>query len=293
MTTPNLTLAELSANQAQPHVTLNSSLRRLDAVGAPGSPVISITNTPPGSPSDGDCYIVSATATGDWAGHEDDIAAYIGTGWEFFTPEVGWIVSVQALATQYAYGFGSPLAWEEVASGATGAAEDITYDNSTSGMTATDVQGAIDELEAAVSSGFTNDGAAVKRTTNITTVGSTWTLFAFDTEDRDDGNYWSSGASSRFTITNPGYYIVSLFAFFGAASQSVGVAIGLNGSPTTATNEVAAGPFGASAANQRAMVTTVLYLNASDYVEAYCYTSANGSVAAGTNPARFVIHRLG
>lgn len=51
--------------------------------------VIDMTSTaPPGSPTNGDRYIVAATATGAWAGHEDDLAVY-RDGWQFYTPKEG------------------------------------------------------------------------------------------------------------------------------------------------------------------------------------------------------------
>jgi hypothetical protein len=40
-------------------------------------------STPPVSPNDGDRYIVMATGTGDWAGHDNDIAEYVTDHWEF------------------------------------------------------------------------------------------------------------------------------------------------------------------------------------------------------------------
>ncbi len=48
---------------------------------------------PPGSPSDGDAYIPLATATGDWAGHENDIAIWVDndSAWTFLTPSEGWL----------------------------------------------------------------------------------------------------------------------------------------------------------------------------------------------------------
>lgn len=45
---------------------------------------------PPGGETLGDLYIVAATATGAWAGQEDDIAYFNGLGWDFFTPAEGW-----------------------------------------------------------------------------------------------------------------------------------------------------------------------------------------------------------
>ena len=50
---------------------------------------------PPGSPAEDDRYIVIATATGDWVGHENDIAEWNGTAWDFFTPNLYWTVSIE------------------------------------------------------------------------------------------------------------------------------------------------------------------------------------------------------
>lgn len=55
--------------------------------------VIDTLVTPPGSPANGDRYIVGASATGAWSGQDGKIAVYltIGTpGWTFFTPKEGW-----------------------------------------------------------------------------------------------------------------------------------------------------------------------------------------------------------
>lgn len=57
--------------------------------------VLDRTGTPPGSPSLGDAYLVIATATGDFAGQEDDIAVYTAQGWLFQTAAVGQILYVR------------------------------------------------------------------------------------------------------------------------------------------------------------------------------------------------------
>lgn len=49
---------------------------------------------PPGSPTLKDIYIPAATATGAWAGHEDDIAVWwqepgVAAAWKFETPSTG------------------------------------------------------------------------------------------------------------------------------------------------------------------------------------------------------------
>lgn len=89
MTTPNFAITELAASQAQKYVTVNEALRVVDT--AMNLTVIRADNTaPPGSPSEGDKYIPLATATGAWAGQEDNIACYINAEWIFFTPAEGW-----------------------------------------------------------------------------------------------------------------------------------------------------------------------------------------------------------
>jgi hypothetical protein len=57
--------------------------------------VASRLDTPPGSPSTGDRYLVIATATGAWAGHEDDIAEWNGSAWVFTSPNTGEWVDVE------------------------------------------------------------------------------------------------------------------------------------------------------------------------------------------------------
>lgn len=89
MTTPNFSITELAASQAQKYVTVNEALRVVDT--AMNLTVIRADNTaPPGSPSEGDKYIPFAPATGLWVGKEDSIAAYINAEWIFFTPAEGW-----------------------------------------------------------------------------------------------------------------------------------------------------------------------------------------------------------
>ena len=43
----------------------------------------------------GDTYIVASGAVGDWAGHDNDIAIYNGSGWDFVTPKEGAFVYVR------------------------------------------------------------------------------------------------------------------------------------------------------------------------------------------------------
>lgn len=46
--------------------------------------------SPPGSPTEGDRYIVATSPTGSWTGQAGKIAVRLGAGWTFITPKEGW-----------------------------------------------------------------------------------------------------------------------------------------------------------------------------------------------------------
>ncbi len=85
----NLGLPLLEAAQAQKHVTVNDALLRLDAL-VHLSVESAAVATPPALPDEGDRWIVAASATGDWAGQEGTLAAWIDSAWMFFAGQEGW-----------------------------------------------------------------------------------------------------------------------------------------------------------------------------------------------------------
>jgi Protein of unknown function (DUF2793) len=90
LATTHLGLPYLSAAQAQKHVTHNEALRSLDALVQIA--VLDTTETdPPATPTEGDRYIVAASATGAWSGHDGELAAYGDGAWTFFAPVDGWL----------------------------------------------------------------------------------------------------------------------------------------------------------------------------------------------------------
>jgi predicted RecA/RadA family phage recombinase len=76
----------------------NTMLRSFQSLIQPN--VISTTlSTPPGSPTNGDTYIVGSSATGAWTGKDKNLAYWTtdnpnspGGLWEFFAPKTGWLV---------------------------------------------------------------------------------------------------------------------------------------------------------------------------------------------------------
>lgn len=89
-TTPNLDLPYIFAAQAQKHVTHNEAIRQLDALVQLGV-LDRHLGSPPGSPLDGDRYIVAVGAVADWAGHDREVAAFQDGAWMFYVPRDGWL----------------------------------------------------------------------------------------------------------------------------------------------------------------------------------------------------------
>jgi len=88
-TTTNLLLPYLLAAQAQKHVTHNEALRLLDGL-VQLSVLDRDLSSPPGSPEDGDRYIVASGGTGDWAGWDLDVALRTDGAWMRLPPRTGW-----------------------------------------------------------------------------------------------------------------------------------------------------------------------------------------------------------
>lgn len=121
MTTPVLGLPEVTDGQASQGAIHNEALRELMAKTVR---VLSRTTTAePGSPADGDAYILAATHTGaSWGGFStNQIAHFIGGVWEAYTPAEGWSVwvndeDVRVTWDASAWGFSSALTrWPSVA----------------------------------------------------------------------------------------------------------------------------------------------------------------------------------
>jgi len=111
--TTRLALPYLAAGQAQKHVTVNESLRRLDAL-VQLSAISATTAAQPGSPSDGDIYLLPSGKTGAaWGAMADGALAYYRDGaWEQLTPKAGWRCYAQDTDALYARGVST---WQRIA----------------------------------------------------------------------------------------------------------------------------------------------------------------------------------
>lgn len=116
-TTPKTGLQELDPNQAQPHLTINYSLRRIDVLLQ--CQAKSFLGVPPGGAGEGDTYIVSG-GTGLWAGHDTELVFLSNNAWQFVQPNIGWRCYVESDAAEFEFASGSPTGWAQVDSGGGG-----------------------------------------------------------------------------------------------------------------------------------------------------------------------------
>ena len=105
-------------------------------------------SAPPGSPAEGDRYVVGASPTGDWAGHATHIAWYDGSTWQFDTAEEGWFLYIADENKFYLF---DGAAWGEFAGG--GDMLKSTYD--------TDNDGIVDKAET-IDDGAGNSATAAE-----------------------------------------------------------------------------------------------------------------------------------
>lgn len=105
---PRLDLPYIATSQAQKEVVHNEAILKLGRL-VHGS-VLDMTGVDPQGespePARGDGYIVitgSPGPSGDFVGHENDLAFWSDTGWRFITPNPGFFYYVESLRAYWAF----------------------------------------------------------------------------------------------------------------------------------------------------------------------------------------------
>jgi len=98
--TPSLNLRRMDEGQATAEVLHNESVNFIDALMRKA--VISVLSVPPGSPSEGDVYLVGSGASGVWTG-EDDSIAFFFADWFFLSPIEGWTIWINNVNDRLVY----------------------------------------------------------------------------------------------------------------------------------------------------------------------------------------------
>jgi hypothetical protein len=167
--------------------------------------------------------------------------------------------------------------------------------NTLAGAT-TPIVASIHRLGAVSSRTMVNDGASVRRTGAGQSIADvTDVAVIFDTEDRDDGGYYSSGSATRFTITRSGWYILTgKVRWPSGTTGGRNVSVRKNGSTYIETLRSAALASAMTLSTQT--VAGVAYLAAGEYVELLARQSQGSPLTlTATTPDEpaFSIHRLG
>lgn len=111
-TTPRLGLRQIVSGQALKHITHNEALQQLDMLVQAVVEAVDI-GAPPETPLVGEAFIVPAGASGAWAGHGQEIAAWQEGAWSFIDPAEGWLVFERRTQSLLVF---SGMAWIALAS---------------------------------------------------------------------------------------------------------------------------------------------------------------------------------
>lgn len=87
----------IAPGQAQKEWSHNEALAALDLLAHPHAEAVG-TNTPPGGPAEGQCWIVGPAPTGDWAGRAGALAGWTAGGWRFVAAREGMTVRTAGTA---------------------------------------------------------------------------------------------------------------------------------------------------------------------------------------------------
>ena len=225
----NLALPYLAASQSQKHVTVNEGLRYLDVL-VQISVKSAALSAPPGSPADGQRWIIGPAPTGTWAGRATQIAAWQDGAWVFYAPKDGWLAWNEATLTSLIFSAGVwvSLIGALLAAGVADTAFTLTDD-------ADPTKKAMFEL-AGISTGTTRAFTLPNTSSELAILAGTQTF---------TGNKTFTG-----TLTASGTVTVSATAAtIGTATGTATYGMGTGGTTTGVTKTLNLGTGGASGSN--------------------------------------------
>ncbi len=100
--TARLGLPLLIAGQGQKDITHNEALFLLDTL-VQASVLSRAVGVPPATPVAGQCWIIPATATGEWEGRGNQLAAWTEGGWRYLPPRTAMLIRVQDENADYRF----------------------------------------------------------------------------------------------------------------------------------------------------------------------------------------------
>ena len=157
----------------------------------------------------------------------------------------------------------------------------VSYDNTTSGLAATDVQAAVDEVAASGGGSGTAQAAKVTQSSAQTISAATTTALAFNTEDEDtDGFHDNATNNTRLTVPAGlgGLYLVgAVWGVNSALGDGKRITLHIAKNGTTITGSPVESNAASTSERVNVTTTTIIRLAATDYIEAMAWQGATAS----------------
>lgn len=225
---------EIPGNLAQENTLHNEGLRQIEGRFSVKDRDLA---APPGSPVNGDTYLVAAGAAGAWAGKENNIAHYYGQAWNFYPPSVKNPIVYVEDEDIHLYWSGS--AYTQISGGGGGSSTftgltdtPSSYSgNATKGVRVNSGETALEFYTPVDTSGrnwaLPHKGARVSLSATQAITAGNWQDIAWATEDLDTDGFWVVGNPSLFTIpshvTKARLWCSAYFADFLPAGTEVSI----------------------------------------------------------------------
>lgn len=169
-----------------------------------------------------------------------------------------------------------------------------SYDNATSGLTATNVQAAVDETVAAIAAAPTAAATRAYRATSAVTIANnTVTAIAlnaenFDTEGLHDNT--TDPTRFKFTAATAGTWLfIGSVGFVPDATGVRNAILRLNGSQVATTG---AAPSPGASASSIIEVSSLIVVANGDYVELACFQASGGNLNVGAGTERTYLNAI-
>lgn len=270
----NLALPYLGASQSQKHVTVNEGLRFLDVLVQIAVKSAALS-APPGSPADGQRWIIGPAPTGLWVGRATQIAAWQDGAWVFYAPKDGWLAWNEATLSSLVFSTGSwvSLIGALLAAGVADMAFTLTDD-------ADPTKKATFEL-AGISTGTTRTFTLPNTTSELAILAGTQTF---------TGNKTFTG-----TLTASGTVTVSAAAAtIGTATTTATYGLGTGATTTGVTKTVNLGTGGASGSSTVVNIgSATAGAGGTTVVNTPTVTFANAVIQVGMPQANLTAQLLG
>lgn len=260
---------------------VSSGVTYLDRVLIDQAVIDASLTTPPGSPSDSDAYIVAASATGAWAGQDNNLAIYETSSWIFYTPEEGWFFRDQTANSSIIW---DGTAWAAFASGGGDVAvEDDNVEvvaaasrlNFGTGLSVTDSGSGEVEITADAFTASSFRGSRAELTSDDLSVDiSAATAVSWDTATIDEGGWFSGASPTRLTVpAGVSHIVVDFGMYIESLSGEYRCYPRLNGSALVLQQ---GGPY--ITAGRTTGTTGLLAVSPGDYLELMVQTQSDTTV---------------